>query len=140
MSFVYQISPSGDHVHVVGTGKITTDNCIRIVGRVLSDPRCLPDSTALIDLSEAVYSYKNEQEVIRIAKALEEGKDLLKNRIAIVAKHATLFPVEIFSLYMREITHINVRVFLSLTSAMDYCKGGWSSTVKQPPQPTYGVF
>jgi hypothetical protein len=128
MSFDYQISPSGDHVSVVGTGKITTDSCIRIIGNILSDPRCRPDSTALIDLSDAVYSYNDEQEVIRVAKALEAGKDLLKNRIAIVAKQATLFPVEIFSLYMREISHINVRVFLSLTSAMDYCKGATTVT------------
>jgi len=130
MSFVYQISPSGGHIKAVGTGKITTNDCIGIIKRVLTDPHCTPDSTAVIDLSDAVYSYKNEKEVIRIAKALEAGKALLKNRIAIVAKRATLFPAEIFSLYMRKITHIKIRVFLNLTSAKNYCKGGRSSTAK----------
>ena len=130
MELVYQISPSGNHIQVVGKGKITTNDCIGIIERVLSDPRCRSDSTALIDLSDAVYTYKDEKEVIRIAKALVAGKALLKNRIAIVAKQVTLFPAEILSLYMREFTHIKIRVFINLTSAIDYCKGGRSSTAK----------
>ena len=122
MSFVYEISPSGDHIRAVGTGKITTNDCIGIIKRVLTDPLCTPASTALIDLSDAVYTYHDRTEVIRIAKALEAGKDLLKNRIAIVAKRSTLLPAEVFSLYMREFTHIKIRVFLNLTSALNYCK------------------
>ena len=123
MAFVYQISPSGDHVKAVGTGKISTDDCIGIIKRVLTDPHCNPDSTALIDLSGAVFTYKAEKEVIRIAKALESGKKLLKNRIAIVAKQATLFPAEILSLYMRQSLDIQIRVFTSIQAGKAFCKG-----------------
>ena len=123
MSFVYQISSSGAHINAVGTGKITTNDCIGIIKRVLTDPHCTPDSTAVIDLSDAVYSYKNEKEVIRIARALEAGKSLLKNRIAIVAKRATLFPAEIFSLYVRQSMDIKIRVFTSIQAGKAFCKG-----------------
>jgi len=128
MEFVYQISPSGNHIQVVGRGEITADDCIGIFERILADPHCRPDSTALIDLSDAVYSAKNEKAVIRIAKALEEGKDLLKNRIAIVAKRSTLFPAEILALHIRQATNVGIRVFTDLSSAMNYCREGWAST------------
>jgi len=130
MEFVYQISPSGNHIQVVGRGEISVKDCIEIFERVLADPRCSPDSTALIDLSDAVYTAKNEKAVIRIAKALEEGKDILKNRIAIVAKRSTLFAAEILALHIRQATNVEIRVFTDLSSAMNYCREGWSSTEK----------
>lgn len=122
MPFVYKISPSGHHIRVVGTGRITTTNCISILGEVLSDPRCLPHSTALIDLSGAAYVHKDKMEVIKIAKAMEAGKALLKNRIAIVAKHAELFPAEILSLYLREMSDIRIRVFTDIDAGEAFCK------------------
>lgn len=130
MAFVYEISRSGNHVKVVGTGKITIANCIRIIRSVLSDPRYRSNSTALIDLNDAVFTYRDKDEVIKIAKTLEAVQALLTNRIAIVAKRSTLFPSEIFSLYIRQATHIKIRVFMTRTSAMAYCRKGRCATGK----------
>lgn len=121
MAFTYEISPSGDHVHVIGTGDVTTDNCIGIIERVLSDPRCRPDSTALIDLSDAVYKHGNDAEAVRIAKALEAFEPMLQNNIAVVAKKGTLFPAEIFCLHVRQAKQIRIRVFTELAAAEAYC-------------------
>lgn len=125
MSFSYRISPSGNHVQVVGRGKVTTDDCIGIIKRVLSDPRNHPHSTGLIDLRNATYEFKDQAEVIRTAKALESFHSVLKNHIAIVAKRATLFPAEILSLHVRATKHIGIRVFLNINAAKHYCKGEW---------------
>jgi hypothetical protein len=121
MSFAYKLSPSGDHVLVVGKGKITTDECISLVRRILSDPRHQPDATGLIDLRKATYELKHPAEIIRIAKALESFHSVLKNNIAIVAKRAMLFPAEILSLHARMTKHIGIRVFLNLTAAKNFC-------------------
>lgn len=129
MSIAYQISPSGHHIQVVGSGRVTTQGIIRVIRRIFSDPLFHPDSTALIDLHEAVYLYKNDRDVMKVALALEKNKTLLGNRIAIVAKQATLFPAEVLSLYMRTTTHARIRVFISLAAAMRYCKRGWSPSL-----------
>ena len=121
VSFAYKMSPSGDHVLVVGKGKITTDECISLVRRILSDPRHQPDATGLIDLRKATYELKHPAEIIRIAKALESFHSVLKNNIAIVAKRAMLFPAEILSLHVRATKHIGIRVFLNLTAAKNFC-------------------
>ena len=117
------MSSSGDHVLVVGKGKITTDECITLVRRILTDPRHRPNATGLIDLRNATYDLKHPSEIIRIAKTLESFHSVLKNNVAIVAKRATLFPAEILSLHVRATKHIGIRVFLNLTAAKNYCMG-----------------
>ena len=123
MSFAYKISRSGDHVLVVGKGEITTDECLGVVRRILSDPRHCPNATGLVDLRHATYEFGNPSEVIRIAEALESFHAVIKNHIAIIAKGTTLFPAELFSLHARATKHIGIRVFLTFAAAKNYCTG-----------------
>ncbi|MEI6564059.1 MAG: hypothetical protein WCO42_07120 [bacterium] len=122
MGFAYEISQSGNHVQVVGTGKITTAECIGLVERVMSDPRHRPDSTALIDLRDAIYEPKDMAEVIQISTALEAFHYVLKDNIAIVARQSTLFPAEIFSTHVREAINIRIRVFVDMDAAEEFCR------------------
>ncbi len=71
MPFSYNISPNGDQVRIVGTGKITANACVGLFERVITDPRRRPDSAALIDLREAVYEPRGQGDVVQIAQAVE---------------------------------------------------------------------
>lgn len=121
MAIFYEISRSGDHIKIVGTGEITTADCIRIIECVMSDPRCRPDSTALIDLSDATYAPSDRREVIHIAEALKMFSFMMKNNIAIVARRATLFPAEILSSHIRRAINVRMRVFVDLAAAEAFC-------------------
>lgn len=127
MAFTYEISPSGNHLQIVGTGKITTIDCIGLVERVMSDPRCRPDSTALIDLRDVTYEHKDKAEVIQISTALKVFHSMLRNNIAIIANRATLFPAEILSTHVREATNVRIRVFVDIEAAEAFLQGrSWS--------------
>ncbi|MEI6149128.1 MAG: hypothetical protein WCS01_08550 [bacterium] len=128
MAIDYMITPSGDQVRVVGTGVLTTRDFIAAVERIHSDPRCLPESSALIDLRDATYEPKDQAEVIDIATALEAFRSVLNNNIAIVARRSTIFFAELFSAHVRAATHVGVRVFTDLGAAVAFCgKGGHPS-------------
>jgi hypothetical protein len=90
MALAYEITPSGDHVQIVGCGVITTAECIGIVKHVMTDPRHRADSTALIDLRDVVYAPNDMADIIDIAQAVEAFRSLIKNKIAIVANHPAL--------------------------------------------------
>jgi hypothetical protein len=124
MSFSYRISPSKDHVHVVGKGPVTADDCIGIVKRVLADPRCLPESTALIDLREAAYATADRRDLMGIAEVIEGLSSMFKNNVAIVARGSTLFISELISAHVRDTAHILMRVFVDKAAAEDFCSQG----------------
>jgi len=123
MSFAYEISPSGAHVRIVGADNITTADCVRLVRSVVSNPRCRPDSTALVDLRAAIYEPRAMEEVISIATTLEMFPSMLGNNIAIVARRATLFYAEIFSAHVRAATRVPIKVFVELDAAVRFCMG-----------------
>ena len=121
MSFDYTIAPSSGHVKVIGTGAITTSDCIQIIDRVMSDPRCCPDSTGLIDLRNAIYHPDDEAEIINIAKEMESFQAKLHNKIAVVARRATLLTAELFSVHVRTTTNVHIRVFTDFSAAEAFC-------------------
>ncbi len=117
MALTYEISPSGDQVRVVGTGEITTADCIGLVRRVIADPRNHPDSSALVDLRNATYQAADLAEVIDIAKALETFHFGARNHVAIVAKESLLLPTEIFVTHVKIATDAGIKVFVDLAAA-----------------------
>jgi len=122
MSFVYRISPSGNHVEVVGTGRLTTRECIGLVNRILSDPRRHSNATALIDLRDATYRPRSLSDVIKIAQSVGAFHSLLSNNIAIVAQRSTLFLAEILSTAIRKATRVSIKVFVELSAARKFCR------------------
>lgn len=123
MALAYRISPSGNHVRIVGRGKITADECIDLVEHIMADPRNRPGSTALVDLRAATYATELQAEVINIAEALETFQSLLAGSIAIVANPALLLPAEIFSTHVRKAAHVAVRVFVDIAAAETFLQG-----------------
>ena len=117
----------------MATAPITTANCMGVIERVMSDPRCRPDATALIDLSGATGLPVDRGDIIQIANAVEAFHSRMGNRIAIVAKRAMLFPAEIFSLHVREAVHVGIRVFVDPSAAEDFCRGA-----DNHPPPRFG--
>ena len=117
MALAYEISPSGDQVRVVGTGGLTTADCIGLVRRVMTDPRNRPESAALIDLRKATYQAEDMAEVVDIAKALEAFHSLLKNNIAIVAERSLLLPAEILATHVKIATNTAIKVFVDVAAA-----------------------
>lgn len=87
----------------------------------MTDPRCRPDSTALINLSEASYEPGDQAEVFRIASSLETFHSMMQNNIAIVANHAMLFVAEILSSHIRKTLNVKIRVFVDLDAAQAFC-------------------
>jgi len=130
MSLAYKISPSGEHVRIVGTGGITTNDCIGMVKRVLSNPRRRPNATALIDLRAATYKSHHPAEVIDIAMSLATFHSKIKNHIAIVATQSTIFPAEIFATYLRKVTHLGIRVFADIAAAKAFCSGNLAGAIQ----------
>ena len=123
MALAYHISPSGDHVRIVGTGAITTDECIGMVGHILADPLRRPNTTALVDLRDASYVPEDNAEVVDIAKAVESLPFMRTTKVAIVATQSTIFPAELFCAHVREAIHLAIRVFVDLAAAESFCKG-----------------
>jgi len=121
MSFIYEFSPTNDQIFIVGSGKVTTADCIDLINNVMADPRCNPDSTGLIDLREVTYEPDDMAEVFQIATALESFQSLLGNNIAVIARQATLFPSEMFSAHVRQVIHANIKVFLDMEAAKAFC-------------------
>jgi hypothetical protein len=128
MSFVYKISPSGDEVRIVGKGKITTAQCIGVIERIMSDPRCHLDATAVVDLHKATYEPKDQAEVIAIGRKLAKFHRRLKSHIAIVAQHSTFFPAEMLASYLRKVARVGIKVFADIAAAEAYCRAHWHST------------
>jgi len=122
MDFTCKILQSGNHMRIVVSGKITADDCIGLIEQVMSVPLRHLDSTALIDLRNATYDFRDKTDVIRIAHALEAFQSLLKNNIAIVAQKRTLFPAEIFCQHIRETTNLGIRVFVDIEAAEAFCR------------------
>ena len=123
MALAYEISSSGDQVRVVGTGKITTADCVGLVEHVMTDTRCRRDAKALVDLRNAIYQPKNLAEVIDIAKVLETFASRLKSHIAIVAKQSLLLPTEVLATHVRQATHAGIRVFVDVAAAKSFLQG-----------------
>jgi len=121
MKYVYKLIREGGLVRIIVSGKITPQECKRVIKRVMSDPKRHPDSTALIDLRDATYEYGDKAEVIDIARAFEGFHAMLKNHIAIVAMRSTLFYAEIFSAHVRAATNAGIRVFVDIAAAEAFC-------------------
>lgn len=124
MPFVYDISSPERHVRVVGRGAVTTEQCIEAVYRIISDPKCLPDYTALVDVRELDYVTKDDGEIIQVAQAIEALKNHCRNNIAIVARGYLLFTAELLAAHVRNAEHINMRVFWDAASAEEFCGQG----------------
>lgn len=139
MDFTCKILQSGDHMRIVVCGKITADDCIGLIEQVMSAPQRHLDSTALIDLRNATYDFRDKTDVIRIAHALEAFQSLLKNNIAIVAQKCTLFPAEIFCLHIRETTNLGIRVFVDITAAETFCREEDGKETRQTPDISAGT-
>ncbi|MEI8139224.1 MAG: hypothetical protein WCI03_05075 [bacterium] len=124
MAYTYKISRAGEHIQIVGSGEVDTADCIDIITRVITDPCCRSDSTAIIDLRNAVYLTKDRSEVMQIAHTLEACVAFLKNNIAIVASRGTLFSAELLARHVRDVAHAKIRVFVDLNAAEAFCREG----------------
>jgi hypothetical protein len=124
MPFAYRISQGEDQVRLVGKGRLTAADCIGVVKRVLADPRCHPESTALIDLRGALYDALDTGEVIRIAKTIEGLASMFKSNVAIVAKGGMILPAELLCTHVRRLAHIPMKVFAELAAAEAFCRSG----------------
>lgn len=127
MSLVYSINDSGNHLTVIGTGKVTAENCISLLSEILKDPRCQPDQTALIDMRAATVGGIEPAGILVIAKLMEECSQVFKNHIAIVARSSDLLSAELLSTHVRNARNIPLRVFVEHDAAMDYCRAGWQT-------------
>lgn len=123
MSFDYRIPPSGSPVRIVATGRIRAVDCVRMVSRIVSDPRCKADSEAIVDLRHAVYRPEDLSDVKMIAGAMEDVSAMLKGRIAIVAEKSTILAAEVLSAYLRKAHGIGIRVFADMAAAKVFCSG-----------------
>ena len=133
MSLAYRVSRSEDQVYLVGKGRVTAADCIGVVKRVLADSRCHPESTALIDLREAIYETSDMSDIIRVAKSIEKLASMFKNNVAIVAKGALIFPAELLASHVRNLAYIPMKVFADLAAAKAFCQKGrlsWKTNVK----------
>ena len=120
MSLEYRILQPENHVRIVGSGNITPDELTCVINQVMADPRCSPESTALIDLRNATYRSDSIHKTIMVAKAVESFPDMLKGKIAIVAARSTLLVAEIISLHMRTVADVGIRVFLDIDAAEEF--------------------
>jgi hypothetical protein len=92
-----------------------------MVRKVMSDPLCHYESSAIVDLRAASYEPGDMAEVIRIAKTLEAFHSMLGSSIAIVARRSTIFFAEIFSAHVRAAANVAVKVFVELSAAEAFC-------------------
>ena len=104
-------------MRVVGSGELTTVECVSLVKHVIADPRNLPDSSTLVDLRNASYQTEDLADVIDIAAALEKFHFVAKNHVAIVAKESLLLPTEIFVTHVKIATDAGIKVFVDLAAA-----------------------
>jgi hypothetical protein len=125
MSLTYTINESGNHLTVIGTGKVTSENCIDLLKVILQDPRCLPEQTALLDMRKATFPGLESAGIIALAKLIEEFSDVFKMHVAIVAQSTALLSAELLSTHVRNAKDINIRVFVDVDAALDYCREDW---------------
>ncbi|MEI8122771.1 MAG: STAS/SEC14 domain-containing protein [bacterium] len=122
MALNYIISPSGNHVQIVGIGRITTRDCVGLVKHIVADIHRHSDATALVDLRNAFYRPKNLGEIGEIVKAVKAFHSGIHSKIAIVAKRSTLFLAELFSAAMRRTTPVSIKVFVDVAAAETFCR------------------
>jgi hypothetical protein len=125
MSLTYTINESGNHLTVVGTGKVTSARCIELLKKILQDPRCRPDQTALLDMRRAIFQSLESEGIIALAKLIEEFSDVFRKPVAIVAQSTALLSAELLSTHVRNAKNISIRVFVDYNAAMDYCRKDW---------------
>jgi hypothetical protein len=125
MSLTYTISESGNHLTVVGTGKVTSEHCIELLKVILQDPLCRPEQTALLDMRKATFPDLESAGIIALAKLIEEFSDVFKTHVAIVAKSTALLSAELLSTHVRNAKNISIRVFVDHAAALDYCREDW---------------
>ena len=128
MAFAYHICTPERHVRVVGRGAASTQQCIEAVHLVTSDPLCLPEFTALLDLTELEYRPEDEGEIVEVAEAFEALEARFLSKVAIVARGCLLFTAELLAAHVRDTGKINIRVFLDTTSAESFCRDGQCHT------------
>jgi len=128
MSLNYIISPSGNHVQIVGIGRITTRDCVGLVKHIVADIHRHSDATALVDLRNAFYRPRNLGEIGEIVKAVKAFHSEIHSNIAIVAKRSTLFLAELFSAAMRRTTPVSIKVFVDVAAAETFCRKGCKQT------------
>ncbi len=122
MSLNYIISPSGNHVQIVGIGRITTRDCVGLVKHIVADIHRHSDATALVDLRNAFYRPRNLGEIGKIVKAVKALHSGIHSKIAIVAKRSTLFIAELFSTTIRKTTPLSIKVFVDVSAAETFCR------------------
>lgn len=121
MVLSYKIMHPDNQIRVVGSGNITSDDLIKIIRDIMNDPRCSPESAALIDLRAAAYIHENSEQVVDVALTLESFPGMLKNNIAIVATRSTLLAAEVIATHIRNASDVNIRVFVDLPAAEAFC-------------------
>lgn len=119
MSFTYTFPDGTIGARIVGRGKTTVEDCQVLLKRVLADPRHHPETPALIDIRDASYAGA-VAELLELAGTMENMACELKGNIAIVAKGATLFVAELLAAHVREMEHVNIRVFVSMAAAKKF--------------------
>lgn len=127
MSLTYQIDVAANHVQVVGKGRVTVENCIKMIKRILADPRCNPKQTALLDFRQATFFSRRDGDILDVARQIESVDDMFRGNVAIVARSTTLFVAELLAFHVRVAKHIRIRVFLDLAAAMAFCRTGGKS-------------
>ncbi len=121
MALSYTILPRENQIRIVGVGRLTTDDCIGMIRRVMSDPLCNFEASALVDLRAATYEPQDMVDVIRIATTLEGFHAMLGSNIAIVARRSTIFFAEIFSAHVRTAANVAIKVFVEISAAEAFC-------------------
>ena len=129
MSLTYQIDVAANHVQVVGKGRVTVESCIKMIKRILADPRCNPRQTALLDLRQATFFSRKDGDILDVARQIESVDAMFRGDVAIVARSTTLFVAELlaFHVHVRVAKHIRIRVFLDLAAALAFCRKGAKS-------------
>ena len=135
MPLIYRISPSGHHVRIVGTGTLTTRDCITLIRRVLSDTHRAPDASAFVDLRDATYNPMNLEDVITIAREVRAFHSRIRNNVAIVARRSTLFLAELLSEAIRKTFDLSIRVFVDASAARAYCRNSPTTRPSHATQP-----
>ena len=116
MAFTYSFPVGTNCTRIVGQGKTTMADCSAVLKRVLADPRCQPESAALIDIRNAIYT-GTAMEILELANSMESMAFQFKGNIAIVAKGATLFAAELLAAHVRAMENVKIRVFVNMAAA-----------------------
>jgi hypothetical protein len=124
MPLVYRVSPDDEQAHIVGHGKVTTTDCIRVIKALRADPLFDSHFNVLADVRGITYEPAEHSEILQIATSVEMAEPIVTGNVAIIAKGALLFTAVLLATHIRTSRPINVRVFSDPVSAQAFCMKG----------------